>query len=564
MAKISVRDFIDLVQRSKLVDQGALKESLLRCKEEHGDQFPADAQDVADYLVKEELLTPWHCEKLLNGKYKGFFLGKYKLLGHIGTGGMSSVYLAEHTLMHRLRAIKVLPKSRVNDSSYLERFELEAQATASLDHPNIVRAYDYHDGDPKYLVMEYVPGMDLQSRVQQDGPLDYETAVSYVAQAAEGLDHAHHSNLIHRDVKPANLLINDSGIVKILDLGLALISEPDRESLTLFHNENVLGTADYLAPEQAINSHDVDCRADIYGLGCTLYFALTGHPPFDQGTLAQRIAMHQTKMPPDIREDRPDCPRELIDICTKMLQKDAADRYQTSREVADALEAWLTSRGHMMTRNAAVQKAGMLATAATRAAARATAASADSASDGASPAVDDAPATSGAGDADDTKADHAQATMVGRAEANLEDALEVEIIDDGPPPAGGGSSDVVDLGITVGEDSVTARLKSRQTGGSSKRFRKPQPRSPIRSPLPLWVWTAVGIGLLIVLAGLAVVMFGGREPDPSKGAPPKRDTSAVPRAGDAPVWAMLEGGGAATRRAVPEGRSPGPAGPPAV
>ena len=282
---------------------------MAECEASQGGQLPEDAEPLAQHLVTSQLITRWQADNLLRGKYKGYFLGKFKLLGLLGSGGMSSVYLAEHTLMRRKQAVKVLPKKRVADASYLERFKLEALATAALDHPNIVRVYDIdNEGDIHYLVMEYVPGRDLQTIVASEGPLDFVDAARYVAQAARGLQHAHDAHLIHRDVKPANLLLDDHGSIKILDLGLALFARDGEASLTLLHNENVLGTADYLAPEQALSSHDVDSRADIYSLGCTLYFLLTGHPPFPEGTLAQRIAKHQSKMPPDIRVDRPNCP----------------------------------------------------------------------------------------------------------------------------------------------------------------------------------------------------------------------------------------------------------------
>jgi serine/threonine protein kinase len=341
MAKPTVKSFVEMVQRSKLVDEETLKAKLLECRQQLGEGFPDNVDAVAEFLIQAGLLSRWHCDKLFSGKYKGFQLGKYKLLDLLGTGGMSSVYLAEHTIMRRKAAIKVLPKRRVSDSSYLERFKLEAQATARLDHPNIVRAYDIdNEGDNHFIVMEYVRGSDLQTLIKDEGALSYERATNYISQAARGLQHAHESGLIHRDVKPGNLLVDDQGIVKILDLGLALFADEQRASLTIQHNENVLGTADYLAPEQALNSHDVDARVDIYGLGCTLYFVLTGHAPFPEGTLAQRIAKHQTQMPADIRLDRPDCPQELVEICVKMLQKNRQDRFQTCREVADALSAW--------------------------------------------------------------------------------------------------------------------------------------------------------------------------------------------------------------------------------
>lgn len=347
MSKPTVKSFVEMVQRSKLVDEESLRQKLLECKQHLGDRFPDDVDAVAEFMIQAGLLSRWHCDKIFSGKYKGFELGKYKLLDLLGTGGMSSVYLAEHLVMKRKVAIKVLPKKKVNQSSYLKRFQLEAQATARLDHPNIVRAYDIdNQGDNHYIVMEYVRGRDLQAMIKDDGPLSYELAANYIAQAARGLQHAHNTGLIHRDVKPGNLLIDDQGVVKILDLGLVLFSDAVRASLTMQHNENVLGTADHLAPEQAINSHDVDPRADVYGLGCTLYYVLTGHAPFPEGTLAQRIAKHQTQMPADIRIDRPDCPVELVEICVKMLQKDRRARYQTCQEVADALTAWASQCWH--------------------------------------------------------------------------------------------------------------------------------------------------------------------------------------------------------------------------
>ncbi len=341
MTKITSEQFVEIVRKSRLVDAETLESQVLRIRTEHGGQLPEDPVDIAKALQKAELLTHWHCEKLLQGKYKGFFLGKHKLLGHLGTGGMSTVYLAEHIGMHHKRAIKVLPKTKLGNSSYLARFQLEAKAIASLSHPNIVRAFDIdNEKDTHYLVMEYVEGVDLQTLIKKSGPLPYELAADYISQAAHGLQHAHEVGLIHRDVKPANLLVNKDGHIKILDLGLALFADEKEASLTMDFNDKVLGTADYLAPEQALNSHNVDGRADIYGLGCSLYFLLTGHPPFPDGTIAQRIAKHQKMMPEDIRKDRPDVPGELEGICVKMMQKDPKFRYPDCNAVADALEKW--------------------------------------------------------------------------------------------------------------------------------------------------------------------------------------------------------------------------------
>jgi tRNA A-37 threonylcarbamoyl transferase component Bud32 len=343
MAKQKVENFLELVRRSELVEKDQLDRAIAEFPQP-ADGSPPDAEAMAQFLIERDLLTSWQCEKLLAGKSKGFFLKNYKLLRHLGSGGMSSVYLAEHRYLQRRAAIKVLPQNRIEDSSYLARFYREGKAAAKLDHANVVRIYELDNEDKThYQVMEYVEGRDLQVMVKQDGPLDYETAANYIAQAAEGLAHAHEVGLIHRDIKPANLLVDLKGVVKVLDLGLARMSDEKQASLTQMHDENVLGTADYLPPEQALSSHNVDARADIYSLGCTLYFLLTGHPPFPEGTLPQRLMAHQTQEPASILIDRPDAPRALVEICQKMMAKKADNRYQSANEVRDALRQWIAS-----------------------------------------------------------------------------------------------------------------------------------------------------------------------------------------------------------------------------
>lgn len=342
MTQITSDRVHELIEKSKLVDAEAFTKCLEEIRASNGGVLPEDPVELCKGFETAGLLTRWQCEKILQGKYKGFFLGNHKLLGHIGSGGMSSVYLAEHMVMKHKRAIKVLPKSKLGKSSYLERFQREAKAIASLNHHNIVRAYDIdNEKDTHYLVMEYVEGADLQILVKKHGPLPFHMVADFIAQSARGLQHAHDEGLIHRDVKPANLLVNKEGVIKVLDLGLALFQDQGDGSLTMEYNDKVLGTADYLAPEQALNSHNVDNRADIYGLGCTMYFLLTGQPPFPDGSIASRIIKHQTTMPPDIRKARPDCPGELDGICVKMMQKDARYRYASCTQVAEVLEAWL-------------------------------------------------------------------------------------------------------------------------------------------------------------------------------------------------------------------------------
>ncbi len=344
MSKLSLDKFVQLLERSALVDNDRLLQVVSDWKRQATLRQLDDALPCADHLVDVGLLTHWQSKKLLEGRHRGFFLGKYKLLDHLGSGGMSSVYLAEHVLMQRRVAIKVLPQNRVSDSSYLARFHLEAQAAAALDHRNIVRAYDLdNEGKIHYLVMEYVEGQDLHALVCQNGPLDYHTAANYIAQAASGLEHAHQCGLVHRDIKPANLLVDLKGTVKILDMGLAKFTAETRPAPGFAKEEHVLGTADYLAPEQAVNSQTVDARADIYALGCTLYFLLTGHPPFAEGTSLERMTAHQQQLPPSVLLDRPDAPAALVTICRRMMEKSPQSRYQSATEVQRAIGEWLQS-----------------------------------------------------------------------------------------------------------------------------------------------------------------------------------------------------------------------------
>ncbi len=344
MSQGSADKLIDLVKKSDLVTPKKLNGFLETLAAREADAL-GNQERIAELLIEDGLLTKWQADKLLAGKHRGFKLGKYKLLGQIGKGGMSHVYLAEHVLMERRVAIKVLPRQRVKDKSYLSRFQLEARAAARLDDPNIVRVFDIdNEGDTHYIVMEYVEGRDLHQTISQDGPLPYNTAVRYITQVSTGLQHAHEMGLVHRDIKPANCLVDKHKVVKLLDMGLAKLTD-DETSLTLANDENVLGTADYLAPEQALNSHSADARADIYSLGCTLYFLLCGRPPFPDGTISERLLKHQVEEPDSILKSRPDCPLSLVNICQRMMNKKPEGRPQTAGEVAKLLNEWLADRG---------------------------------------------------------------------------------------------------------------------------------------------------------------------------------------------------------------------------
>lgn len=336
----NVTVFLDLVRKSGVVDPKRLDEHLEKLRADK--PLPDDVGQVAGYLVRDGLLTHFQAEQVLLGKWRRFTIGKYKVLERLGIGGMGSVYLCEHKFMRRPVAVKVLPANKADDPASLDRFYREARAVAALDHPNIVRAYDI-DQDEKlhFLVMEFVDGTSLQEIVKGAGPMDIHRVAHYIAQSATGLDHAFQAaGLIHRDVKPGNLLVDRNGFVKILDMGLARFFHDTEDNITRKYDENVLGTADYLSPEQALDSHNVDIRTDIYSLGATMYFMLTGNTPFSDGTVAQKLIWHQTKEPTSVREVRPEIPEEMEAVLTKMMAKKPEDRFQSPRDIVEALATW--------------------------------------------------------------------------------------------------------------------------------------------------------------------------------------------------------------------------------
>ena len=344
----SVPHFIGILRRSGLVEQTTLDDTLADIESEADAEQLADPAFLADQLVHRYVLTAWQSRQLLRGRYKGFFLRQYKILGHLGSGGMSSVYLAEHVLMQRRVAVKVLPRKRLEKAIYLERFIREAQAIAALDHPNIIRAYDFdHEGDVHYIIMEYFPGENLQTIVDREKKIPLPRIVNILRQTADALSHAHAIGVVHRDVKPSNILVNHQGEVKVLDLGLALLDEQVYEGrITHIPEDTILGTADYLAPEQALDSHKIDARADIYALGGVLYFCLTGHPPFPEGSVPKRLLDHQQNEPPSVLIDRPDAPEDIVALCKKMMSKNPDHRQQSAKEVVHDFEDWLIRNGY--------------------------------------------------------------------------------------------------------------------------------------------------------------------------------------------------------------------------
>jgi serine/threonine protein kinase len=332
-------EFLELMRKSGIVDEKRLEPHVQKLRAEG--RLPSDPTKLAGILVRDGLVTRFQAEQLLQGKWRRFTIGKYKVLERLGQGGMGSVYLCEHKVMRRKVAVKVLPTAKANDPSALERFYREARAVAALDHPNIVHAYDIdQDESLHFLVMEYVDGASLQDMVKRRGPLDPVRAAHYVHQAAQGLAHAHLAGLVHRDIKPGNLLVDRTGVVKLLDMGLARFFNDEEDILTRKYDESVLGTADYLSPEQATDSHEVDTRADIYSLGATFYYLLTGRTPFEEGTVAQKLLWHQTRRPKPVTTHRTDVPEAMLAVLDKMMEKRPEDRYQLPLQVCEALATW--------------------------------------------------------------------------------------------------------------------------------------------------------------------------------------------------------------------------------
>ena len=303
-------------------------------KYRQGQDVPAeelcrDCPELAQELVAnitslkkmDWLLKPMKDDELAPTKLPCDF-GEYTIIEKIGTGGMGQVFKALHRRMDRIVALKILPEGSVKSADALARFQQEVRSAAKLIHPNIVTAYDAgeYQGSP-FLVMELVEGHDLLRQVQEHGPLPMEKAVDYVLQAARGLEYAHGKGIIHRDIKPANLLLGVDGTVKILDMGLASFRPAEEETLA--------GTVDFLAPEQTGETRQADQRADIYSLGCTLFFLLTGKPLYDGKTVIQKVLAHREQPIPSLLS--------LDAVFQKMVAKKPEDRYQSMAELIEAL-----------------------------------------------------------------------------------------------------------------------------------------------------------------------------------------------------------------------------------
>ena len=330
-----VGEFVGYLRASQLLDEAQVEDVA---------QWPAaaggDARALADELVARDMLSRFQADAILDG-HTDFFVGPYTLVDRIGAGGMGKVYKAVHRRMQRLVALKVLPPSKRTDPDARARFMREVHASAKLNHPNIVTAYDVgEEGDVTYLAMEYVPGTSLQVLIRQVGRLAPEQGAEIACQVALALDHAYRRDVVHRDIKPSNILITEDGTAKVLDMGLARFHGAD-DGLT--RQGVIMGTVDYLAPEQAMDSHTADTRADIYSLGCTLYHMLTGRVPFPGHSSTEKLTKHQMQEPTPVTDVAPAVCADLWAVVRRMMAKHKKDRYQTPIEVACALVPWVSA-----------------------------------------------------------------------------------------------------------------------------------------------------------------------------------------------------------------------------
>lgn len=335
-----VERLLKAVLRSKLLDRETLQEALRDLALDRRD----DPDAVADHLIKSGKLSRFQARKLLQGQSAGLVLGPFQILAPIGKGGMGTVYLARDTRSEQLLALKVLtPKKARDEPRLLARFRREMEMCQRVAHPHIAWTCDVGVCQGVYYIaMEYIPGKSLYRIVSDGGPLEVSRAARLFVEIAAALDHAHHQGLIHRDLKPSNIQVTPNDHAKLLDLGLALMQGETAGAREVVGGQGyVVGTMDYIAPEQAEDAASVDPRSDIYALGSTLYFALTGKPPFPGGTTMEKLQHHREDEPQPIEEHNPKIPSRFSELVRRMMAKNPDDRFPNAHVLQSELQAWV-------------------------------------------------------------------------------------------------------------------------------------------------------------------------------------------------------------------------------
>jgi eukaryotic-like serine/threonine-protein kinase len=329
-------DFLDLIRRSGVLSDRQFEDVGARVR---AGEYPTGTRALADRLVAERILTEFQADRLLKGKTHGLIVGRYVILDRLGQGGRGRVYKAQHRLMGRLAALKVIAPQIASRASSIARFYREMRLIGRLDHPNVIRAFDADQiGELLYIVMEYVTGRSLDHVMNERGPLPAREVIDYMAQAALGLAHAHERGIVHRDVKPPNLLLSEEGQIKVLDLGLSALMEADNAATFATAAGQIVGTVHYMSPEQAV-ALNLDGRSDLFSLGCTMYQLLSGRLPFPGETVAECIALRVMGRSTPITDFRTDLSASLVQVLGKLMARRTEDRFQTAAEAAEALQA---------------------------------------------------------------------------------------------------------------------------------------------------------------------------------------------------------------------------------
>jgi serine/threonine protein kinase len=326
------------VLRSQLLSRDGLQTALRGVPRDQRE----DPQALADHLVRAGKLSRFQARKLLKGAALGLVLGPYQILAPIGRGGMGTVFLARDDRSGQLLALKVLPpKKAKSEGRILARFRREMEMCRLVAHAHL--AWTQEVGEYRgvhYIAMEYIPGRTLSRLVASEGPLALPRAARLMAEVASGLEHAHEKGLIHRDLKPGNIQVTPRDHAKVLDLGLALVYGETADTKVVGGVGYIVGSMDFIAPEQTTNAASVDRRSDLYSLGCTLFFALTGQPPFPGGTSREKIKRQRYEEPPSLAERRPELPPAFVDLVSRLMCKDPEGRPATAAEAEKELSAW--------------------------------------------------------------------------------------------------------------------------------------------------------------------------------------------------------------------------------